>query len=83
MVSIKPQHFKQRLWRFINQSVMKILVEIDCDDLQELYGHLSEMKASVFKLMKKRFKPTDSLPIGFVIENDNCYGSHYAIVKEL
>lgn len=61
---------------------MKILIEIECEDLRELYGHLSEMKVTVYKLMRKKFKPTDGLPVGFVIENDNCYGSHYAIVKE-
>jgi hypothetical protein len=61
---------------------MKVLIEIDCDDLRELYGHLAEMKLQVFKLMKKKFKPTDELPKGFVFEDDNCYGSHYAIVKE-
>jgi hypothetical protein len=61
---------------------MKVLIEIDCDDVQELYSHLAKMKMQVFILMKKRFKKTDELPTGFVIEDDNCYGSHYAIVKD-
>jgi hypothetical protein len=60
---------------------MKMLIEIDCDNLQELYSHLSQMKVAVFKLMKK-IKGTDELPVGFTLEDDNCYGSHYAIVKE-
>jgi hypothetical protein len=62
---------------------MKILIEIECDTAFEVVSHLKKLIEQVRQeVHRKGMFPKDEFPLNYVFEDDNCYGSHYAIVKE-
>ncbi len=56
---------------------MRVLIEIDCDTIQELTAHLTCMRDQVKKEMKKlKLNCDDEFPLGTELEDNNCYGTH-------
>lgn len=64
---------------------MKIKIEIECDTIQELHGHLNKIKEDVRKHTKKLKLDSlhDELPrkLGPELYDDNCYGGHHVNIR--
>lgn len=64
---------------------MKIIIEIDCDTINEFHSHLLELARQVKKNAKKQklnpledeFKCEDSDSLS----DNNCYGTHKVTIK--
>lgn len=63
---------------------MKVMIEIDCETINQLHNHLSVLK----KQIRSRAKALvlDHTKEGFPAEtqfyDDNCYGTHHAEIVE-
>lgn len=55
---------------------MKVKIEIECDDIQDLKMHLSVIRGQILNRAKK-FQTDDYVPESIMnFEESNCYGSH-------
>lgn len=58
-------------------------IEIDCEDIRELKLHLMEMLTAVeHKRCELKNELTDELPVGTIIQDINCYGTHLLEIVE-
>ena len=56
---------------------MRVLIEINCDRIDELAAHLTCMRDQVKKEAKKlKLEKDDEFPIDTELEDNNCYGTH-------
>ena len=64
---------------------MKVKIEIDCSDVEEIYAHLNVIKTQIKKKVKKLWKQEpDKKWKPFIVEDNNCYGYHKAkIIDDL
>lgn len=64
---------------------MNILIEIECETLAELIGHLKVLQRQVKKQsqINKSDPQKDDFPIGTQLYDDNCYGTHELNVIEV
>lgn len=64
---------------------MKIKINIECDTINELYSHLSELKRQVKARCKERnLNPLEDefLPKDYIgLSDNNCYGTHDVVIK--
>lgn len=56
---------------------MKVTIEIECDEDNEIAQHLDKLKKDFIKAAK-----ANKITENFAVEDDNCYGSHTAIVTD-
>jgi hypothetical protein len=59
---------------------MKVTIEIDCSDEDEIYTHLSVIKSQIKKKIKTLDPDAKWEP--FTVEDNNCYGHHKAEVTD-
>lgn len=57
---------------------MKVKIEIDCSDIDEIYSHLAVIKSQIKQHLKT--VDTEKKIKTFTVEDSNCYGSHKAKV---
>lgn len=56
---------------------MKVTIEINCETISELFGHLHVIRKDLKSVVKKMdLKPLDEFPEAIENEDDNCYGDH-------
>lgn len=62
---------------------MNIKIEIDCDTIDEFYGHLTKIRMDIKKQARKlKLDPLrDEFPKTVNLNDDNCYGEHYVKIK--
>lgn len=58
---------------------MKIKIEIECDTIRELHSHIDHLKEQLIEFTNRKGldAQSDDLSKGVILENDNCYGSHW------
>lgn len=62
---------------------MEIKIDIECDNISDLYTHLRVLREQIKKETKKlKLNPfNDEFPDGFKLEDGNCYGEHTLIIN--
>lgn len=62
---------------------MNIKIEIDCDTINEFYGHLTKIREDIKKNTKNlKLDPLhDEFPKKVDLDDANCYGEHYVEIK--
>lgn len=56
---------------------MKVNIEIDCSDVEEIFTHLSVIRQQLRKKFKTMWKEhPDKQWEPFTVEDNNCYGVH-------
>jgi len=57
---------------------MRILIEIDCDTVNEITSHLKHLREQIKKEAAKKKLDifSDEFEIGTELEDANCYGEH-------
>ena len=63
---------------------MKVKIEIECDDEQEVLSHLNVIRKQIKRAFRKHLKkdPEYMEHPEFLLEDNNCYGLHSVIVTE-
>lgn len=62
---------------------MEITIKIECETINDFYGHLSELQRQIKKETKRlKLSPLDDqFPKNAKLDDANCYGEHYVKVK--
>ena len=63
---------------------MKVYIEIDCTDEDEIYAHLTVARKQIKKGFKDYWKkyPEGEAPVAMEVSDNNCYGMHTVVVEE-
>lgn len=64
---------------------MNIQIDIECDTISELIGHLAVLKRQILRQAQINKVDTTKadFPIGTQLYDDNCYGTHELNVIEV
>lgn len=60
---------------------MEITIKIDCNDVEDIFTHLSIIRQQLRAKFKKIDLDVDLFKT-FKVEDNNCYGYHSVIVKD-
>jgi len=62
---------------------MKIEIEIRCDTINEIYGHLNKIKEDIHRETKRlNLNPDEDEFPGYIpLDDANCYGEHTLKIK--